>query len=72
MRKVKDNMFMFQGRQVFWEIGRAGSIELSVPSVFFIPPDTYEELLDMAEEDAIWMSQSRKAWNMLVKTHLTH
>ena len=67
-----ENMFLYQGRQVFWGIGPAGYIEVRVPSVFFIDPDTYEVLLDMAEEDSIWKNQCRKAWDRIVKTHMLH
>ena len=67
-----ENMFMYEGRQVFWHIGSAGSIEVRVPSVFFVPPDIYEELIDMAEDDQIWANQCRNVWNKIVKTHMMH
>jgi hypothetical protein len=67
-----ENMFLFQGRQVFWGIGPAGSIEVRVKGVFFVPPDMYETLLDMAEEDSIWKELCRGSWNKIVKTHGLH
>ena len=67
-----ENMFLYQGRQVFWTESEGGEVEVRVPSVFFIDPDTYEHLLDMAEEDSIWKNQCRKAWDKIIKTHMLH
>jgi hypothetical protein len=67
-----ENMFLYQGRQVFWGVGPAGSIEVRVKGVFFIDPDTYEMLLDMAEEDQIWANLCRKSWDKIIKSHGFH